>query len=383
MTIPVFSKKGVLPSVLAIMLIAAFAGKARSEERKPFAIGEIATIHSKVLGEERPLYIYTHRAYGEDQSRYPVAYVLDGEWNFHQVSGVIDLLSSREAIPWMIVVGIPNVDRMRDLSPSPIKEQPHSGGAAAFRRFLREEVFPFVEARYRTEPFRLLVGHSLAGLFTVDTLLREPELFSAYLAVGPYLIWDDDKYLDSFKGGPAAGKGPGKFLSVILGEEPDLQPACRRLEAMLSDRGRPMPEYCFRSLAGYDHVTVYPPAVARGLLDIFPDWRLPPEAAAAGMAGIRKHYAKLSGRYGYEIRPVYFVLLMIADDFIGRNGLDEAMRILRYATELNPDLPHAHSSLGRCHRLRGEIEEARRCYEEALRLAPDDAEARQALAELK
>jgi len=379
----IFSKKIFLPAVPAIVLLLTWAGPSRADEREPFAIGETATIHSKILGEDRPLFIYTHRAYGEDQSRYPVAYVLDGEWNFHQTSGVIDLLSSREAIPWMIVVGIPNVDRMRDLSPSPIREQPRAGGAAAFRRFLREEVFPFVEARYRTEPFRMLIGHSLAGLFTVDTLLREPELFSAYLAVGPYLVWDEGKYLDSFRARPPARPNALKFFSVILGKEPELQPALQRLEAMLAECDPSVLVRRVRELAEYDHITVYPSAVVRGLLDIFPDWRLPPDASALGLEGIRTHYAGLSLKYGYEIRPAYFVLIMIADDLMGRGGLDEAIRILQYAAGLDPVLPHAHSSLGRCYRLKGMIPEARRCYGKALQLAPDDAEARQALAELK
>ncbi|MBN2344785.1 MAG: tetratricopeptide repeat protein [Candidatus Aminicenantes bacterium] len=377
------SRGGCRRFLLAIALIPALAGLARAEERRPFAIGETVTLHSKILGEERTLFIYTHQAYGEDQSRYPVAYVLDGEWNFHQTSGVIDLLSSREVIPWMIVVGIANVDRMRDLSPTPIKEQPRSGGAAAFRRFLREEVFPFVEARYRTEPFRLLVGHSLGGLFAIDTLLGEPELFSAYLAVGPYLVWDDNRYLDAALAKPAAPWKTRKFLSAILGEEPELRPTLQRLEAALAGRGSSLLECRCREIAGFDHVSVYPPAIARGLLDIFPDWRLPPEAAAAGLEGIRAHYAGLTSRYGYPIRPVYFVLLMIADDFIGKGEIDEAVRILRQAVAQDPALPHAHSSLGRCYRLRGMINEARRCYQEALRIAPDDAEARRALAELE
>lgn len=366
------------------LLFAPYAASApETQEAKPFVIGEIATLKSKVLGEDRQIYIYTHPAYGDDDSRYPVAYVLDGEWNFRHTSGVIDLLSSREAIPWMIVVGIPNVDRTRDLSPSPIKEEPRGGGAAAFRRFLREEVFPYVETHYRTEPFRLLIGHSLSGLFAVDTLLAEPGLVNAFLAVSPYLIWDRDKYLDAAVKKRTGWPGRRTFFAAYLGAEPDLRPAFGRLEEFLAGQSASGLESRFREFPEYDHETVYPPAVVRGLLDIFHDWRLPPAAVAAGLDGIRRHYDELTARYGFEIRPVYFVVNMIGADFMGRNDVDEAIRILRYAISLNPGLHYAYCNLGGCYRRKGMMKEAIQQYEKALKLAPDDDQVRKALEELK
>ncbi len=358
-------------------------GAAPGQKTKPFVLGETITIQSKILGEDRPLFVYTHPDYDKDDGRYPVAYVLDGEVHFRYTSGVVDLLSMREAIPWMIVVGIPNVDRIRDLSPSPIREEPRSGGAAAFRRFLREEMFPYIETRYRTEPFRLLIGHSLGGLFTIDTLLAEPGLFNAYLAVSPYLIWDEDRYLDAAVKKRARWPDHRTFLSASLGDEPSLKPDFGRLEGLLTGRDATGPESRFREFPGYDHATVYAPAVARGLLDIFPDWRLPPAAEAAGLDGIRKHYQGLTAKYGYEIRPVYFVVNMIGADFMDRGDLDEAVRILQYAVSLNPGLPFAYDTLGQCYRKKGLTEEAILNFEKALQLAPGDEQVRKALEELK
>ena len=368
--------------LLPVMLTA--TGQAVSaQEAKPLVSGEVLTIKSKILGEERQLFVYTHPSYNDDDSRYPVAYVLDGEWNFRYTSGVIDLLSSREIIPWMIVVGILNVDRDKDLSPSPIKERPRGGGAALFRRFLRQEVFPLVEARYRTESFRLLIGHSLSGLFTVDTFLADPALCNAYLAVSPWLIWDQNRYLDEAVKKQALRPGRLTFLQVFLGAEPNLQPACDRLAKALTAGTAHDLQLGFHNLPDCDHETVFLPAVEQGLLDIFPDWRLPPAAAAAGLAGIRKHYDGLAARYGYEIRPVYFVLHMIGGDFIERDEIDEAIRILSYAASLNPGLPHAYESLGDCYRRQGKIEEAVRNYEIALQISPSNTNIRKVLDELK
>ena len=373
--------------ILVVFLTSFFSVRSapfgQTRATKPFVLGEVVTMTSKILGEDRELYIYTHPAYGEDESRYPVAYVLDGEWNFRHTSGVIDLLSSREVIPWMIVVGIPNRDRNKDLSPSPIKDVPRGGGAAAFRRFLREEVFPYIETRYRTEPFRLVIGHSLSGLFSIDTLLSDPTLFNAYLAVSPWLIWDENKYLDAAAAKKATLPERLTFLSVYLGAEPNLEPALERLWKILPERGRPGLERHCRILPEFDHETVYLQAVVRGLLDIFHDWRLPPAAVAAGLEGIRKHYDGLTARYGYAIRPVYFVVNMIGSEFKDRGAIDEAIRILEYAVSLNPGLPYAYVSLGDCFRQKGLIKEAIQSYEKALQLSPEDAYVLKALKELK
>jgi tetratricopeptide (TPR) repeat protein len=240
-----------------------------------------------------------------------------------------------------------------------------------------------VEAHYRTEPFRLLVGHSLAGLFTVDTFLSEPALFNAYLAVSPYLVWDENKYLDSAFGKQAGVPSRRTFLSVSLGAEPNVHPAFESLEKMLAHRDAASLERYFRVLPDCDHETVYPLAVVRGLLDIFHDWRLPPSAAAAGLERIRKHYDGLTARYGYEIRPVYFVVNMIGSDFMDRGEFDEAIRILKYAISLNPGLPYAYENLGWCYSQKGMIQDAIAEYEKALQIAPEDAEVRKTLEVLK
>src|SRR5690349_23301070 len=64
---------------------------------------------------------------------------------------------------------------------------PHVGGSAAFRRFFRDELMPTVERRYRTTSESSIIGESLAGLFIVETFLREPVVFDHYIAFDPSL----------------------------------------------------------------------------------------------------------------------------------------------------------------------------------------------------
>ena len=67
-----------------------------------------------------------------------------------------------------------------------------TGGAPKFRNFLKEELFPYIDTTYRTEPNnRTINGYSLGGLFATYTLFTEPKLFNNYIIGSPHFSWDD------------------------------------------------------------------------------------------------------------------------------------------------------------------------------------------------
>src|SRR5690606_13046032 len=96
----------------------------------------------------------------------------------------------------VFVVAIHNTDRGSDLTtPTSVQREiatfPTNGGADRFLRMLREELIPWVDANYRTNSYKILVGHSLGGLFTINTLITEPDAFDAYVAISPNLQWNE------------------------------------------------------------------------------------------------------------------------------------------------------------------------------------------------
>jgi predicted alpha/beta superfamily hydrolase len=114
----------------------------------------------------------------------------------------VDSLVAAGAIRPVIVVGVPNTQRRRDLTgPTRVAKDsaiaPRVGGSAEFRRFLRDELVPEVERRYRTTKERGIVGESLAGLFVVETFLEAPTLFDHYVAFDPSLWWNRGALVDS------------------------------------------------------------------------------------------------------------------------------------------------------------------------------------------
>ena len=156
-------------------------------------IGERITISSKILNEDRQILVRLPQDYEYSAKKFPVLYVLDGEFFFYQAIGAVQFLSEcsyiyNNPIPEMIIVAIINIDRNRDYTPTYAPNQlgslyyPTSGKADKFLEFLEKELIPEIDIRYRTQSFRALAGWSFGGLFTVHTFINNPELFSAYLA---------------------------------------------------------------------------------------------------------------------------------------------------------------------------------------------------------
>lgn len=180
----------------------------------PIVIGHIDSIHSKILGEQRKIWVYVPNS--DDSAvyakqRYPVVYLLDGDAHFFSVAGMIRQLSSvngNTICPQMIVVGIPNTDRTRDLTPTHLDAAPPfmdsaasktSGGGEKFISFIEKELILHIDSLYPTEPYRMLIGHSFGGLTVTNTLIHRPRLFNAYVAIDPSMWWDHQKLLHEAK----------------------------------------------------------------------------------------------------------------------------------------------------------------------------------------
>lgn len=126
--------------------------------------------------------------------KYPVLYLLDGQWDFKLLDSVHGGLFYDKYIPEMIIIGItysgenPNYDALRAMDYTPTAEQrlPGSGDAAKFLKFLKNEVVPFVEKEYHADSSkRILMGSSLGGLFTLYAMFDDPSYFYGYVAAAP------------------------------------------------------------------------------------------------------------------------------------------------------------------------------------------------------
>jgi predicted alpha/beta superfamily hydrolase len=162
-------------------------------------LGRGYTIQSAALGEARRINVYLPPGYGAGTQAYPVLYLIDGgvEQDFVHIAGLSQHATISASFREMIVVGIETVDRRRELTAPATRDAslrvdyPTHGEGAKFRAFVADEVKPWVETRYRTDGHDAVMGESLAGLFVVETFLRQPDLFDGYVAVDPSLWWDN------------------------------------------------------------------------------------------------------------------------------------------------------------------------------------------------
>ena len=137
------------------------------------------TIHSKILNEDRVVYIYSPE--GDKNAKYPVIYMLDGKRS-RAYSEMIEYCKTNPHI----IVGITNSgNRSRDMYPVEISSRPGSGGADHFLNFITTELKPFIEKNYNTSGKNILSGASASGFFTVYVMLTKPDAFSDYISLSP------------------------------------------------------------------------------------------------------------------------------------------------------------------------------------------------------
>lgn len=184
-------------------------------------IGESHRIHSSQVNEDREYKVYLPDSYKWAQDkRYPVLYILDGEFHFFHTAASVDFLSGQGEIPEMIVVAIASTVRVRDFTPTDWSSHwVGGGGASKFLAFLSKELIPEIDRRYRTQDFRVLSGHSAGGQFVLYCLTSDPTLFQAYVALSPSLEGDDELPLRSLESYFLSAQTLKTFVYVGRGDD--------------------------------------------------------------------------------------------------------------------------------------------------------------------
>lgn len=169
-----------------------------AQHNENITIGKKEIIYSKAMGENRTVWIYTPAMTAASITpgkKYPVLYLLDGDAHFFATAGIIQQLSQANGngvVPEMIVVGIENTNRFRDLVPSKDTKK-----ANPFADFISAELIPHINQNYPAAPYKLLAGHSLGGLTAIDMLSTSPGLFNAYIAIDPSMWFDNEWFLNN------------------------------------------------------------------------------------------------------------------------------------------------------------------------------------------
>ncbi len=149
----------------------------------------VIKVYSKILEEERTISVSLPEGNETAEQAYPVLYVLDaeGEATFPKCVSTVNGLIAKGLAPQMIVVGIWNTNRNRDMIPEAVSHRPGSGGSKDFLSFIHNELMPYIQNNYRTKDYSVLYGMSNSALFAVYALLEKPETFNAVIASSPMI----------------------------------------------------------------------------------------------------------------------------------------------------------------------------------------------------
>jgi predicted alpha/beta superfamily hydrolase len=359
-------------------------------------IGTKDIIHSKILNEQREIWVYVPSSAFDttfSKQRYPVIYLLDGDSYFTSVVAMIQELSMEWAYPEMIVVGIPNTDRTRDLTPTHMDSYQFlnvsfdsnmsntSGGGERFISFIEKELMPHIDSLYSTSPYRMLIGHSLGGLTVINTLIHHTDLFKAYVAIDPVMSWDNQKLLKEAKKTLANNNysGVSLFLGIantmdfgmdtikVKNDTSKITEHIRsifELRDLLNKNSQNQLNYAWRYYNNDTHHSVALNAEYDGLRFILQYYHINIIFDAFG--NIERLYENLSRHFGYTVKPPESLINTLAYANLWMKKFDKAIYLFKLNGSNYPDSWHAYDSLGDYYDVKGDKANAIDNYKKAL-----------------
>lgn len=229
-------------------------------------------INSSILGESRQLKIQLPRNYDATAEKtYPVVVVMDGDYLFEPVAGMIDYNSYWEEMPEAIVVGI-NMDRTReeDTYYSDVSYLPEESGAAFFE-FIGMELMTYMDANYKTTNFRIAVGHDLTANFMNYYLMKSDPLFQGYISLSPDLAPSMEERLIARLG--ASDQKTFYYLATGTEDISSLRNATLRLDSQIKTVDNENLEYYFDNFEGATHYSLVGRAIPKALETFFSMYR--------------------------------------------------------------------------------------------------------------
>lgn len=358
-------------------------------------IGTVDTIYSNILKEKRIIYVHVPR--GSKDERYPVLYILDGDDHFESAVAIEEQFRPG-VLPDMIVIGITNTNRERDLTPTHVQpdrminagDAAKSGGGENFIDFMQRELIPYVDAHYPTTTYKVFSGHSLGGLTVLNAFFNHTGLFNAYIAIDPSIWWEQGRWIEKNekKISQINLNNKGLFLAIANNLPPGMDTLSVWKDTSISTLF-PRSVLGFAQWlrgtqpAGLNWSSKFYPNEWHGVVEFNAEYdalrylfkfyrfdlnllRQNPNLNADSLLMV--HYKQVSKVLGYTVLPTEENMNDLGYFYMGINRLDRACEILKRNTVNYPQSSNAWDSLGECYAAMGDKQKAIEAYKESLRL---------------
>jgi hypothetical protein len=395
-----------IASLLVVYLSISFSSSILGQNNTQSESVEKHMVHSAILKEDREYLIQLPQSYYSTTiypKQYPVLLLLDGDVDFEWATGVIRFMSMRGGtngnIPEIIVLGIPNKDRIRDLTPTQAMEGPDgkqasfaktSGGGDNFLQFIEKELLTEIERKYRTMPYRILVGHSLAGLLTVHASLTKPDVFNACIAIDPSLWWDKQVMTTKIKQLMNSKRKPTNRLYLSSGHNTahstDTTIFRRSIDRFYGTLKDNSPSTAASRLAYFeqeDHGSVPLLSLYHGLLFIFEGYTMKVFAKQPEAEDFEHHYQHISHQLGVKLLPSESTINGLGYYYLyEKKEYAKALNFFTLNTVNYPLSSNVYDSLAEAYKVIGNREKAIYFYKKTLELNPENESARKNLEDL-
>lgn len=287
-------------------------------------------------------------------------FVLDAEYVFSYAQGMSEFLSNDFGyLPEMIVVGIPNTDRHRDLFVTLYEKD----GYVNFVSFLSEELLPFIRKTYRVNDFEILYGWSSGSGICTYVMLSNPESFDAYILSGTGI-------------GARSGKLVASRIPEInfenhyiyanteeLGPRKSALLKYSHLFDSLNPKGI---KWKFEIMEGANHVDVLAYGYEEGLRFVFDDFYILDSIVFSGFDPIMNYYVEIDKNYNFDIMIPVGAINESTSMLLNQDKTKEAIKLLEHGIKEHPYSATLFGTLAEVHEMESEFVLAMEYYQKAL-----------------
>ena len=315
---------------------------------------------SKILGEDRIVQIQLPDNYHRDsKTRYPVVYVLDGEYAFAYATGRVNFVSNGYGhLPQMIVVGIPNTDRGKDYYFG-LEE---SMKTVPFLEFMAQELKPYIDRSLRTNGFDVLYGWSSASNINIVSLVNKPELFDAHILSGSGVGNAGKLYLE--KNMPAAVANNTWLYASTESPGPRVS-SLERFATVMNKLNPKELRYKIETIEG-DHVGNIASGFDAGLQFVFGGFYIPEHDIEKGFTHILNYYESLNNQYQVDFDLPEGAIVEIVTILFAKKKHRDIEQLLEYGLKLYPESTDLYGTYGEVLSYQDNNEEAIKMYQKAL-----------------
>ena len=330
------------------------------------------SVYSTILKENRELQILLPTEFDNTYFSYPVIYLLDAETNFSTSIEVLSFLMDNHFIPPHVVVGIPNTDRFRDMTPvdSLLNKTifPTRGGANTFLEVLKTDIFPFVSKNYRTNNRRLVMGHNYSGLFVINAFINGTDLFDRYMAFSPILWWNGNSVVKDTEKFLTNKSTVRKHLFVSFAEEAkNMLEECKKLTKVLETSSPGDLNWKCDWMPDENHYSLYRKSLMNGMEHLFKDYKYPDvnDLAVGGVAKAKEYQKDIMLNYGRNEKLPYSLLESVCLQLKQEKKYQEALLFLKYTVYNYPHKAEPYFYVGEIYETTNKPDMAIKFYEVA------------------